>query len=221
MNEKPFDKSISPTENVTRMILEAKIKDLPFAVLKGGFENVFTREHFDAYNEFVKNGEFGNSRSRIALKEENFRFFPGWDQIQRALVKIYGNPTDTYSSIMRTSDFSVGKVHASLHLDTSDVVHLCCYGRVEWLLVDPNDKKEYTVVLEPGDMLYMRGYTLHETVPLSDRGSLIFMNLSYEEFPDYLTEKFLDKSKEEVEAFQKEQRAMFLEHLNKGYLAVS
>jgi len=112
---------------------------------------------------------------------------------------------------MQTKEFSIEKVHASLHPDQSDVVHLCCYGRVEWTLVDSEKKKEYKVILEPGDVLYMRGFTLHETKPLSVRGSLIFMNLSYEEFPDYLTDSF--KSEEEAQEFYKQQKAGFLEEL--------
>ncbi len=114
---------------------------------------------------------------------------------------------------MQTNDFSINKVHASLHPDQADIVHLCCYGKVEWLLIDPEDRKEYRVVLEPGDFLYIRGFVLHETIPLSNRGSLIFTNLSYEEVPDTITGTF--KSAEEREAFKKKQRETFLQNLNK------
>ena len=127
---------------------------------------------------------------------------------------MYGNPVNVYNSIMQTNEYSIGKVHASLHCDQSDVVHLCAYGRVEWLLIDPEDKAEYTIILEPGDFLYFRGFVLHETTPLSNRGSLIFMNLSYEDFPDYITESL--KTEEERLAFNEKQRADFLAGLNKN-----
>jgi hypothetical protein len=209
MNEKFRDTNLSTPQNITKLVLEAKLENLPFAILKGGVQNPPTEEVF---NEFKK--QLGTQQSRVGISEENLGFFEEWNGIQRALIKIYGNPTKAYNSLMQTNHYSVGKVHASLHCDQSDVVHLACYGSVEWLLIDPEDKQEYRIVLEAGDVLYMRGFVLHETTPLSDRGSLIFMNLSYEDFPDYITGSL--KTEEEREAFNKKQRADFLEGLNKN-----
>ena len=209
MNEMFIDNELSVPENVTKLVLEAKLKNLPFAILKAGAENGYPEERFNNYKKHV-----GDQQSRVAVKEENLGFFPGWEQIQRALTKMYGNPVNVYNSIMQTNEYSIGKVHASLHCDQSDVVHLCAYGSVEWLLIDPEDKQEYKVTLEPGDFLYFRGFVLHETTPLSNRGSLIFMNLSYEDFPDYITGSL--KTEEERLAFNEKQRADFLAGLNKN-----
>jgi hypothetical protein len=215
MNEQFVDRTLSIPENVTKLVLEAKLKNLPFSILRGGLENLYNEEHFERYKAYIEYDKFNKNMTRTGIDKDNLGFFPEWEEIQRALTKIYGNPTNVYNSIMQTSDHTVNKVHASLHHDRSDVVHLACYGQVEWLLIDPEDKKEYKITLGNGDILYMRGLVLHETVPLSPRGSIIFMNLSYEEFPDYLTPMLKDKTKEEIEEFQKNQRAQFLENLNK------
>lgn len=215
MYEQIRDEKLPITENITKLVLEAKLKNLPFAVLKGGVKNVFKKEHFDRYNQHIGNDYYSESyRSRSAIKEEDLKIFPMWYQIQKALARIYGNPGNTYSSIMQTGEHAIGKVHASLHRDRSDVVHLCCYGTVEWLLVDVELKQEFRITMEPGDVLYMRGYTLHETIPLSDRGSLVFMNLPLEEFPEIDPKTF--KSEEELEEFKKTQRLQVLDDLEKG-----
>lgn len=205
-----MDENLSLPQNVAKLVLEAKLKNLPFAVLKAGSQNGYDQEIFNTYKKYVN-----SDKARVPIENENLKFFPGWEEIQRELIKVYGNPTKVYNSLQQTNEHSINKVHASLHCDQSDVVHLCCYGRVKWLLIDPEDKKEYTIILEPGDFLYFRGFVLHETTPLSNRGSLIFMNLPYEEFPDLFTGTF--KTAEEREAFKKKQRAEFLENLNKTY----
>jgi hypothetical protein len=215
MYEQIRDEKLPITDNITKLVLEAKLNNQPFAVLKGGVKNVFTKEHFDKYNEHIKNDYYsGTYRSRAVIKDEDLNFFPMWYQIQKALIKIYGNPTQPYNSIMQTGEHAIGKVHASLHRDRSDVVHLCCYGTVEWLLVDVEKKEEHRITMEPGDVLYMRGYTLHETVPRSHRGSLVFMNLPLEEFPEIDPKTF--KTEEELEEFKRKQRLQFLDDLEKG-----
>jgi hypothetical protein len=209
MNETYRDNELSLQENVTKLVLESKLKNLPFGILKAGVQHGYPEENFNNYKKHV-----GDQESRVAIKQEDLSFFPGWNEIQKELTKIYGNPTNVYNSLMQTNEYSINKVHASLHCDPSDVIHLCCYGSVDWLLIDPEDKAEYRITLEPGDFLYMRGYVLHETTPLSNRGSLIFMNLSYEEFPDQITGSF--KNEKEREAFYKKQREDFLLTLNKS-----
>jgi hypothetical protein len=214
MYEQIKDDKLSIPENITKLVLEAKLKNLPFAVLKSAIKNTYTKEDFDRYNTYVGNDFYSESyKSRSVIKEKDLGFFPIWHKIQEDLIKIYGNPTKPYNSIMQTGDHVVGKIHASLHHDRSDVIHMCCYGTVEWLLVDVEKKEEHRITMEPGDVLYMRGYTFHETVPLSVRGSLVFMNLPLEEFPEVDLSKLTD---EEQKEWQKKQRLEFLEDLNKG-----
>lgn len=208
MYEQIKDDKLSIPENITKLVLEAKLKDLPFAVLKRGVENTFTKKDFDKYNEYIANSTSEKPKTRVVIQEANLKFFPMWDKIQKALSKIYGNPTNPYNSLMQTWEYAIGKVHARLHGDTSDVVHLCCYGTVEWLLIDREDKNQYRITMEPGDVLYMRGFTLHETVPLTIRGSLIFMNLPLEEYPEpvFKTEEeekdFLEKQALELSDYR-------------------
>jgi hypothetical protein len=184
MYEQTKDKNLSIPENITKLVLEAKLKNLPFAVLKKGVQNIFTEKDFDKYNEYIAKTTSEEAKTRVVIEEANLKFFPMWDEIQKALTKIYGNPTTPYNSLMQTWENRIGKVHARLHGDTSDVVHLCCYGTVEWLLIDRENKNQHRITMEPGDVLYMRGFTLHETVPLTSRGSLIFMNLPLEDYPE-------------------------------------
>ena len=214
MYEQIKDNKLSIPENITKLVLEAKLKNLPFAVLKSGIKNTYTKEDFDKYNTYAGNDFYSESyKSRSVIKEADLKFFPMWDEIQKALIKIYGNPTSPYNSIMQTGEYVVGKIHASLHLDRSDVIHMCCYGTVEWLLIDTENKKEHRITMEPGDVLYMRGYTLHETVPLSVRGSLVFMNLPLEEFPEVDMNSF--ETDEEKKEWQRKQKLEFLQDLNK------
>ena len=169
---------------ISKHVLEAKIKDLPFSVLKNAVKNPPTKKDFDYFIDNYTSGK----ETRVNIPHKDLRFFPVWQTIREDLVKIYGNIETDYNSLMRTEDKDKEKTWASLHDDVSDVVHLNCYGRVQWLLVDPQEvgpgkslsEIGKIVVLEPGDLLYMRGRTLHETIPLSERGSIIFMNLPYD-----------------------------------------
>lgn len=206
MNEKFRDHEVTIAENITRLVLESKLKNLPFAILKKAVPNPPQKDDFNAYKKYIN-----KDLSRIQIEKENLEFFPEWNGIQKALTKIYGNPPNVYNSLMQTNEYSINKVHASLHCDQSDVIHLCCYGSVEWLLIDPEDKEEYRITLEPGDVLYMRGFVLHETTPLSSRGSLIFMNLSYDDFPE---PDHSDLTDEERKLIFKKQREYNLNKLN-------
>lgn len=189
-------------DKIVRHVLESKLQDLPFAVLKNAMDKEITSENFlkyynDKNNDNVKNfDDLFSLETRPDLLEEDYHYFEGWDKVVRNLSKLYGNTDQYYTSIMQTGLWRIGQIHAQLHNDVSDVVHLNCFGRVQWLLIDPFDteKTEHIVILEPGDLLYMRGWTLHETTPLSSRASLIFMNLPYYPLPEDLS--FLENQKE-------------------------
>ncbi len=132
------------------------------------------------YDEQISDWDKNCFRSpRQTIEADHLNYFPEWKIIVKDLSKLYGNIDTYYLSLMQTGEKSINTIHAGLHNDSADVVHINCFGQVEWTLVDPNDvdQKENKVVLEPGDMLYMRGMTLHQTIPLTKRGSLIFMTL--------------------------------------------
>ena len=175
------------------------MQDLPFSVLKNSISFKVTPEDFLEYSNYhhrekkqkIKNFDDSCKRNtREDISNEDLTYFPGWSEIVNDLAKLYGNTDTYYLSLMQTGESFVNKVHATLHNDQSDVVHINCFGTVNWLLMDPFDKNktEHRITLEPGDLLYMRGWTLHETTPLTERGSLIFMNLPYVQIP-----KDLDK----------------------------
>jgi len=194
--------------HVAEHVLKAKLQDLPFSVLKNAVGNPPSKKDFLNYlNVDIM------TKSRIPIPHKDLHNFPEWEDIRKNLSRIYGNIETDYNSIMQTSEEAVGSIHASMHHDLSDVIHLNCYGRVEWLLVDPyefrNNKNrseiETRVILEPGDLLYMRAQTLHETIPLTERGSLIFMNLPYND-------------DEEIPLNRDKQREEFIEYIEKGVI---
>ena len=168
---------------ICKHVLRAKIDDLPFSVFKNAVKNPPDKDRFDSYMQKFTDG----TRFRVEIPYENMYYFPVWKSIREELVRIYGNINTDYNSLHQTGRDAIGRIWASLHDDVADVIHLNCYGRVEWLLADPQEfgpgKTIETigqkVTLGPGDLLYMRGRTLHETRPLSERGSLIFMNMPY------------------------------------------
>lgn len=190
---------------ISEHILKAKIKDEPFSVLRKAVETPPTKENF----EFYINNFTSGSQSRIEIPHTHLYHFPIWLTIREDLVKIYGNINTDHNSLLKTEDEDVEKIWASLHNDLSDVVHLNCYGKVEWLLIDPQEIKPgktiseigKKVILEPGDLLYMRGRTLHETKPLSERGSLIFMNLPYEEMHTIPTDQDIERQRKNFVGF--------------------
>ena len=173
------------TSKIVKHILESKINDLPFSILKNSLDSEITPDMFmeycnSLYNENITDWNRNCFRSpRQTIDFNTLTHFPEWKLIVKNLSRLYGNIDTYYLSLMQTGDKSINTVHAGLHNDNADVIHINCFGRVEWTLVDPNDltQKEHKVILEPGDMLYMRGMTLHQTLPLSRRGSLIFMTL--------------------------------------------
>ena len=173
------------TSKIVKHILESKINDLPFSILKNSLDSEITPDMFmeycnSLYDENITDWNRNCFRSpRQTIDFNTLTHFPEWKLIVKDLSRLYGNIDTYYLSLMQTGDKSINTVHAGLHNDNADVIHINCFGRVEWTLVDPNDlnQKEHKVILEPGDMLYMRGMTLHQTLPLSRRGSLIFMTL--------------------------------------------
>jgi len=173
------------TSKIIKHILESKINDLPFSIFKNSLDSEITPDMFmeycnSLYDEDITDWNRNCFRSpRQTIDFNTLTHFPEWKSIVKDLSRLYGNIDTYYLSLMQTGDKSINTVHAGLHNDHADVIHINCFGRVEWTLVDPNDhtQKEHKVILEPGDMLYMRGMTLHQTLPLSRRGSLIFMTL--------------------------------------------
>ena len=174
------------------------MQDLPFFVIKDSVDFQYGPEDFLKYSNYLhKNKPVDNfldsclRNTRDPIADKDLSYFPDWSQTVLALRKLYGNVDTHYLSLMQTSKPYSIQVHATLHNDQSDVVHTNCFGRVEWLLIDPFDenKTEHRVILEPRDTLYMRGWTLHETTPLTERGSLIFMNLPYVEIPKDLNKE--------------------------------
>ena len=76
MYEQIKDEKLSIPENITNLVLEAKLKNLPFAVLKGGVKNIFSKEDFDKYNEHIKNDFYSQTyKSRAVIEEEDLKFF--------------------------------------------------------------------------------------------------------------------------------------------------
>jgi hypothetical protein len=184
---------------IVEHILQAKMQDLPFSVLKNSVEFSYGPEDFLKYSNYHHRDkgkaldsfqDSCNRNTREDIKDDDLNYFPGWSTVVKDLAKLYGNTDTYYLSLMQTGETFANRVHATLHNDQSDVVHINCFGKVDWLLMDPFDenKTEHRITLEPGDLLYMRGWTLHETTPLTERGSLIFMNLPYVQIP-----KDLDK----------------------------
>jgi hypothetical protein len=186
---------------IVKHVLEAKLQDLPFSVLKNSIDFEITPEMFLDYcnsiylDEKITDWDRSCWRSpRQTIDFNTLTHFPEWKSIVKDLSRLYGNIDTYYLSLMQTGDKSINTVHAGLHNDSADVIHINCFGRVEWTLVDPNDidLTEHKVILEPGDLLYMRGMTLHETFPLTRRGSLIFMTLPlqiYDGLPDVAEQK--------------------------------
>jgi hypothetical protein len=182
---------------IVQAILEAKLQDLPFYVLKNGIDWQVTEKDFLNYSNYYHKEileTFDKScrrNTREDISNDDLRYFPDWSMTVKELSKLYGNTDTYYLSLMQTGDVHNKSVHAVLHNDQSDVVHINCFGKVEWLLIDPYDesKTEHRVILESGDVLYMRGWTLHETTPLTPRGSLIFMNLPYVPIPKDLNKE--------------------------------
>ena len=180
---------------IVKHILEAKLQDLPFSVLKNSIDFEITPEMFLDYcnsiflDEKITDWNRNCFRSqRPSIEESGLKYFPGWVDVVKDLSRLYGNNNSYYLSLMQTGDKSINTTHALLHNDEADVIHINCFGNVEWTLVDPKDinQTEHKVILEPGDLLYMRGMTLHETFPLTRRGSLIFMTLPYADAPKNL-----------------------------------
>jgi hypothetical protein len=119
--------------------------------------------------------------SRGPFKHEDLKYFPGISEHIEELEKIYGK--DNQMSYMSTGDHYVNNVHASMHNDKGDVVHFACEGQVKWRLISPiieqkNAKPEdiIEVIINEGDVLWFRGWTSHETTPLSDRAGIIWLN---------------------------------------------
>ena len=182
------------TSKIVQHILEAKMQDLPFSVLKNAVEFSYGPEDFLKYCNYYHRDrgkplddfqDSCNRNTREDIKDDDLVYFPGWSKVVKDLAKLYGNTDTYYLSLMQTGEIASDRIHATLHNDQSDVVHINCFGTVNWLLIDPFDesKTEHRITLEPGDLLYMRGWTLHETTPLTERGSLIFMNLPYVQIP--------------------------------------
>jgi hypothetical protein len=146
------------------------------------FENFFISKGM----KFIdKNGQskvaFKWDSSRGPIKHGDLHFFPGIAKIIAGAEKIYG--IDNQISYITTQEDANNLIHAQMHNDKGDVLHFACEGDVKWRLIPPGIKIQdakiediFTITLKAGDVLWFRGWTSHETTPLTARAGIIWLN---------------------------------------------
>lgn len=65
-----------------------------------------------------------------------------------------------------------------VHIDPYDILHWQCRGATEWSIGENMEK----IILEPGDLLWLKAETKHKTENITEKYSLIFMSGKPEEY---------------------------------------
>lgn len=157
-------------------VLNSKLQGKSWAVLKN-VPGAPTAEVFKKYfQDFPKQG---HAAMPFVLRE-NYHYFNNWENIVDDLIEeVYGGNPEHFSNVVSYGQ-ELGK--SPIHNDGTDVVHWNCFGETEWKLLEFNHEKEKpvfdgteeTIVLGPGDLLYMKCRVWHEAKSLSVRGGLAF-----------------------------------------------
>jgi len=152
--------------SISSYIKKAKENNLSFYVLKGFYKDAPTQLDFKRY--ISENNIHGDKPD---IEKKYFSYFKNWRELIEDLSAIY--PDTGSSSLIWTEekDLSIGGI--DIHNDPTDVIHVNCYGRVEWKIID-SCQNEHIVILSPGDILYLKQGVLHQTKPITARGSLIY-----------------------------------------------
>ena len=155
--------------SISYHITRAKEKDLCFYVLKNFYKNSPTRRDFNKYIS-----EHNVSGGKPEVIEEHFYYFNNWTGLLKDLSTVYPDTHLSYTSLIWTDEKDISVGGTELHNDPSDVIHINCYGSVEWNILD-KCQNMHTFVLNDGDALYLKQGTMHSTRVISPRGSLIYM----------------------------------------------
>lgn len=149
-------------------LAKAKVDNVPFAILKGVLPtDEITLDHFYRYKDHL-----GTESKRDEIREEDIGKFPRLNDYCGRLGNFYGQP-NFYLTYMVTE--ITNGIHADMHNDTCDGISWNCVGSTEWTFIDPDTEERITVLTEPGDAVFTRARTYHETKPLGPRASLIWM----------------------------------------------
>jgi hypothetical protein len=168
-------------DKIVDHVIDAKSKDLPFSVLDKAFDTPPNENNFKKYLNEVNKRHF-----RMTLSMHDYKYFSTWGTTVSELIKFYGNNPDAMCTLIHNlGEDVISGVAASLHDDRPDVIHYNCFGYVKWKLKasDQETREEYKdkvfeITLEPNQVIYIKGMTLHETTPLTKRGSLIFRSFT-------------------------------------------
>jgi ribosomal protein L16 Arg81 hydroxylase len=110
------------------------------------------------FNESIIKGNF--------IKHNPVGFFVSHDahnipELKKILKDLNCKIAHLYFNITTTSK-TFGK-----HKDSMDVWFWNCQGKIKWII---EDKKE--IVLNPGDLIYVKKHVYHEVIPLTPRAGI-------------------------------------------------
>lgn len=163
--------------NFVEEFQKARVNQEPYKVFKSVFD---ISQNMGELLEFTKNSPYGKYRDQaetVHIKEALYPDMMPVDNIHNFfnLMKAsYGqdyHDRNSFTMLISEREISTysGITGVPSHFDPQDNIHWNCLGSSLWLL-NGTDK----LILEPGDIIYIKSGTTHEVTTLAPRVAIIF-----------------------------------------------
>lgn len=169
------------TLELTNQLKEARKNNLPFKVFKGIMQESPTWNQFLNYVEKTK--EFGNYRSDregfYILNSTEISYisdFPNIKNFYNAILSAYGKELvqKSLSVILSETYRNIAPISGvARHSDPIDTIHWAAIGASMWKLWD-SEGNLTEILLEPGDIIYVKDGNEHEVESITPRAGIIF-----------------------------------------------
>lgn len=133
------------------------------------------------FEQRVINGVKIRNLFYLMVRISDRRYFPEADELYKIFSSVLGTELDPVSAFINIIG---GEKPGEAHRDDRETVFWQCHGEAKWSFYDAPEEGKYdtdklqvikTIVLEPGDVLFMRNRAMHSVQNFGPRASIAFM----------------------------------------------
>ena len=149
---------------ISEFVAQSKASNLEYAVIRNW------RQPTPQWDEFQGLYDSVSQQGRISIKDKPYTSIMG-DFLEESRLA-YPDSDNYQFYLMQCGSFRNFQkdTGTNSHTDLVDTLHWQCRGATEWTLGSKSDK----ILLEPGDLLWFAGNTVHGTENLTEKFALIF-----------------------------------------------
>ena len=165
---------MKPILNMVRQAIEDKAD---FRLFKNVMPNTIDLKSFqDRAKFFADSGDphkINGYRDELIL--DDYNKFKNIENFLDEFLELDQFKDNFYLTTIYSSPIWIDKPWSEYHNDNSINISWQCHGSVEWKIGDESGPKE-TIVVEAGDVLYLKDFIYHSTSVLSERAGIILMD---------------------------------------------